>query len=73
MKILKCPNCGGEEMSIHHNIDPRRHGHYVSCNNCHWFGKTRLFKSLAIRTWNKESKRRETKKPANIGPKWVMM
>ena len=55
MKLKPCPNCGSSRVYIWHICTARLPwGHYAECEDCHWCGKTKLFRRRAIRAWNKE-------------------
>ena len=57
MKPKPCPNCGSSRVYIWHICTARLPWwHYAECEDCHWCGKTKLFRRRAIKAWNKEEK-----------------
>lgn len=59
MRLLKCPNCEYESFTVCRNADPKHFGYHVSCDNCHWVGKTRITKGWAKIAWNRTAKKQQ--------------
>ena len=56
-KTRACPACGSAGIWYTH-IQSRRlpWWWYLECKDCHWCGKTKLFLSRAVSSWNREKR-----------------
>ena len=62
MEIKPCPNCGCKHIWKSHSASSLLPWWWhMECAECHWCGKTKLFLFRAIRSWNKESKKKIAK------------
>ena len=61
MEIKNCPNCGISNRIRKVHILSRRlpFWWYIECDNCYYYGKTKLFLKRTIKSWNKEKRERE--------------
>lgn len=53
-KLKQCPNCGSQNLWTVRSVVHKTW--WIECPHCHWCGKTKLFKWLAILSWNKEKR-----------------
>ncbi len=58
-KLKHCPNCRSRNLKCLHIISRTLPWWWhIECFNCHWSGKAKLFLKRAIKSWNKENKKR---------------
>ena len=54
-ELKPCPFCGSTELTMWRIKYPKSHKYFVECDKCHWCGKTKLFKRMAKRAWNRRA------------------
>ena len=56
-KVRWCPDCRCHTVVLNDSYFHRFRRFFIECENCHWCGKSYPTIGMAVRSWNRESRR----------------